>query len=108
VVWISLGTFRFMPDLKPIIQDRFPESKIVYGEFINGLDGKMRYFKPLRIALYRRIIRCIQEIAPAVTVYFCMEDDEVWQKTFGFIPSEKGGLENMLDQSAIAHCGLFP
>ncbi|OQY57486.1 MAG: hypothetical protein B6245_16810, partial [Desulfobacteraceae bacterium 4572_88] len=55
VVWISLGTFRFMPSLKPIIQDRFPDSKIIYGEFIPGLDGKMRYFKPLRIRLYHGV-----------------------------------------------------
>ncbi len=108
VVWISIGTFRFMPDLKPIIQDRFPESKIVYGEFITGLDGKMRYFKPLRIALYQRVIKCIRDIAPDVTVYFCMEDDEVWKKSFGFLPSERGGLEEMLDQSAISHCRLSP
>lgn len=108
VVWISLGTFRFMPDLKPIIQDRFPKSKIVYGEFITGLDGKMRYFKPLRIALYRHVARCIRKIAPNVVVYFCMEDDEVWKKSLGFLPSERGGLEKMLDQSAIDHCRLTP
>ena len=106
VVWISLGTFRFMPPLKPIIQERFPNSKIVYGEFITGLDNKMRYFKPLRIALYRHVIKCIKDIAPDVLVYFCMEDDEVWQKTMGFLPSEKGGLPNMLDRSAEIHCGL--
>lgn len=29
IVWISLGTFRFMPDLKSIIQRRFPDSKII-------------------------------------------------------------------------------
>lgn len=106
IIWISLGTFRFMPPLKRIIQERFPNSKIVYGEFITGLDGKMRYFKPLRIALYRHVIKCIRDIAPNVLVYFCMEDDEVWQKTMGFLPSEKGGLPSMLDRSAEVHCGL--
>ncbi len=106
VVWISLGTFRFMPDLKPIVQQRFPHSKIVYGEFIPGLDGKMRYFKPLRIALYKTIIKKIAEIAPNVLVYFCMEDDDVWGNCLGFLPEEKGGLPKMLDQSAAQHCEL--
>ena len=55
IAWISLGAFRFMPPLKRIIADRFPESKIVYGEFVPGLDGKLRYFKPLRIALFRQL-----------------------------------------------------
>lgn len=106
VVWISLGTFRFMPALKAIIRRRFPESKIVFGEFISGLDGKIRYFKPLRISLYRKIASRIQEIAPRVLVYFCMEDEEVWEKSLGFVPSERGGLSAMLDEAAVRICGL--
>jgi len=106
IVWISLGTFRFMPSLKAIIQKRFPDSKIIYGEFITGLDGKMRYFKPLRIKLYQKIVSCIRSIAPDVLIYFCMEDDEVWKKSLGFIPSERGGLPKMLDESAARHCRL--
>lgn len=106
IVWISIGSFRFMPALKPVIERRFSDSKIVYGEFVKGLDGKMRYFKPLRIALYRRIIQRIREHAPQVTLYFCMEDDEVWQKALGFTPDLFAGLPRMLDESAARHCGL--
>jgi spore photoproduct lyase len=106
VVWISIGTFRFMPDLKSILQKRFPDSKIPYGEFITGLDNKMRYFKPLRMAFYRKMVQWIQKAAPKVLIYYCMEDDEIWRKTLGFIPSERGGLPSMLDRSAMDHCGL--
>jgi spore photoproduct lyase len=106
IVWISLGTFRFMPSLKKIIQKRFPRSKIVYGEFIPGLDGKMRYFKPLRIQIYQKMISWIRRAAPNTRIYFCMEDDEVWQKTMGYLPAEFGGLPGMLDESAAVHCGL--
>ena len=106
IVWISLGTLRFMPALKEIIQKRFAGSRIIYGEFIDGLDGKMRYFKPLRIELYRNMVRWIRDLAPDVLVYLCMEDDEVWQKSMGYIPSDHGGLSKMLDRSAIRHCGL--
>jgi spore photoproduct lyase len=35
-----------------------------------------------------------------------MEDDEVWEKSLGFIPSDRGGLSRMLDESAALHCGL--
>jgi len=103
IVWISLGSFR----LKPIIEQRFSDSKIVYGEFVKGLDGKMRYFQPLRIRFYNKIISYIREFAPDVTVYFCMEDDEVWFKSMGFTPSEFGGLPLILDESASRHCGVF-
>jgi spore photoproduct lyase len=106
IAWISLGTLRFMPSLKPIIARRFPRSKIAYGEFITGLDGKMRYFKPLRIALYRQMVEWIRTAAPQVTVYYCMEDDEVWQQTMGKVPSPSGGVGRMLDDSAINVCGV--
>jgi spore photoproduct lyase len=106
VVWISMGTFRFMPGLKPIIQKRFPRSNIIYGEFITGLDGKMRYFKPLRMKLYRAMAAAIRERAPELCVYLCMEDDEVWQDALGFRPADRGGLPRMLDEAAVRHCGL--
>jgi spore photoproduct lyase len=108
VVWISLGTFRFMPALKPIIARRFPESKIAYGEFITGLDNKMRYFKPLRIALYRQMADWIQAAAPEVTVYLCMEDEEVWNKSIGMVPAADGGVGRMLDMRAARICELTP
>lgn len=106
IVWISLGAFRFMPSLKPIMQKRFPKSKIVYGEFVPGLDGKMRYFKPLRIELFRKMATWIKDVAPEVLVYLCMEDEEVWRRALGFVPKERGGLSKMLDESAATHCGL--
>jgi spore photoproduct lyase len=106
VVWISLGTFRFMPDLKPIVQARFPESAMVHGEFVLGLDKKMRYFKPLRMDLYRRMAGWIKTLAPQTTVYLCMEDESVWRESLGFIPEERGGLPAMLDRSAKIVCEL--
>ena len=106
IVWISMGTFRSMPALHPIIRRRFPDSKITYGEFIPGLDGKMRYFKTLRIDLYRRMVDRLNAMAPDVLMYLCMESDQVWRQSFGFAPQEKGGLAAMLDAAATSHCNL--
>jgi spore photoproduct lyase len=106
IVWISLGSFRFIPALKAMIENRFPKSKIIYGEFITGLDGKMRYFKPLRMKIYQKIIACIRDLAPQTFIYFCMEDEEIWQECMGFTPAERGGLDNMLDKQAVKHCNL--
>ncbi|MBU2479572.1 MAG: DNA photolyase, partial [Proteobacteria bacterium] len=108
IVWISIGSFRFMPALKPIIEKRFSDSVICYGEFICGLDNKMRYFKPVRIRLYQKIISCIQQYAPKVLVYFCMEDEQVWNECMGFFPAKEGELGTMLDKSAGLHCNLNP
>lgn len=108
VVWISLGALRFMPELKAIVQRRFQGSQIVYGEFISGLDGKMRYFKPLRMKIYRAIAEAIRAHAPETCVYLCMEDDEVWRHALGFQPGDRGGLARMLDEAAARRCGLKP
>jgi spore photoproduct lyase len=106
VVWVSLGAFRFAPALKPIIQERFPRSKIPYDEFVPGLDGKMRYFKSLRIELFRKMANWIKDAAPDVLVYLCMEDEQVWSKALGFVPKDQGGVTRMLDEGAARHCGL--
>jgi spore photoproduct lyase len=96
-----------MPALKPLVEKRFPKSKIVYGEFITGLDGKMRYFKPMRIKIFQKIIACIRDRAPQTFIYFCMEDEEVWHKCLGYTAPERGGLDKMLDKQAIKHCNLM-
>ncbi len=106
ILWISIGTFRFMPSLKSVVKRRFSESGIIYGEFITGMDEKMRYFKPLRMELYQSAVAAIRKKAPDVPVYFCMEDEEVWRSALGFTPEERGGLPAMLDESAIRVCGL--
>jgi spore photoproduct lyase len=106
IVWISMGTFRFMPALKSIIERRFADSDIIYGEFIPGLDGKMRYFKPLRTRLYRAMAGWLQDHTPDTLAYLCMEDEQVWANSFGFLPRDRGGLSAMLDEAARQHCAL--
>lgn len=106
IAWISLGSFRCMPELLDIVAKRFPKSKLPYGEFITGQDAKMRYFKPLRLQLYRALVKRLQRRGPNVLAYFCMEDPEVWRATFGFNPEARGGLSHMLDCTIKAMCKL--
>lgn len=81
IAWISLGSLRFPPALKDVIKRRFPSSRIIYEEFIKGLDGKYRYFKPIRMGMYRKIVRWIrQKGGEDLRLYFCMESSEMWEK----------------------------
>jgi spore photoproduct lyase len=98
VVWVSLGALRFMPELKPIIAARHPASRILGGEFIRGLDGKMRYFRDIRVELYRFLVDRIREFDPGICVYLCMEGRDIWREALGFSPEEQGGLPAMLDR----------
>ncbi len=67
----------------------------------------MRYFKPVRIQIYKSIIEQIKKYAPQVTTYFCMEDRKVWEECLGYFPKEEGDLGRILDLTAKKHCNLF-
>lgn len=98
IAWISLGALRYLPSLKQIAADRFPQSRFFYQEFIDGLDGKRRYFRSERVAMYRLLLDHLQRYADARTcIYFCMENDTIWREVFGYTPEERGGLPAMLD-----------
>lgn len=100
IAWISLGALRFLPSLKEIGIQRFPRTKIYFHEFITGLDGKSRYFRPHRVQLYKHIYSLLKENANNATcIYFCMESEEIWREVMGFIPADRGGLVKMLDRS---------
>ncbi|XOF33364.1 MAG: SPL family radical SAM protein [Candidatus Electrothrix sp. YB6] len=100
IAWISLGALRYLPALKGIAGSRFPESTFFYEEFIQGLDGKARYFRTQRVKMYKLIAdELAKYVAPTTCVYFCMESPVIWQEVFGFTPEEKGGLRAMLDRS---------
>jgi len=100
IAWISLGCLRFMPNLKPIMQNRFPKSKLPLAEWITGMDGKMRYFKPRRIEIYKRMVQFIRNRAPHAALYLCMETPEIWRHVFGGEHS-KASVCEMLNQAAL-------
>ena len=101
VIWVSLGCFRFMPALRPLIRKRHGSTPILGGEFIPGLDGKMRYFKPLRIELYDFIKQKLDQWHGDLGLYLCMESDEVWQRAMGWSPDNSKKLSRYLDRRAL-------
>lgn len=100
IVWISLGALRFLPKLKEIGVERFPGSRMYYQEFIEGLDGKSRYYRKNRTALYQLVYNMLKERAATETcIYFCMESREIWQEVTGYDPEMFGGIAGMLDRT---------
>ncbi len=93
VAWISLGSLRFPPALKSVIQSRFPGNRLVYEEMIRGMDGKMRYPGPMRIELYQSLVERIRSVSGNIFLYFCMESPRVWQRVFGFAPLDNADLD---------------
>ena len=100
IAWISLGALRYLPALKQIAGSRFPASTFFYEEFVDGLDGKSRYFRGQRVEMYKVLVdELLRYAVPETCVYFCMESDNIWQEVFGYSPEQRGGLRTMLDRS---------
>ncbi len=97
IIWISLGSFRYMPDLKRAIGKRFPRTHIFDGEFVAGLDGKLRYFKPIRVEMYANLSEKLKEWYKDLGIYLCMEADDVWSESLGWSPKNSANLSSYLD-----------
>ncbi len=96
IAWISLGSLRFLPPLRQLILRRFPSSRLAAQEMVLAPDGKLRYFRNLRVEMYARLREWLNRAAPGAQVYLCMESPRVWREVFGFMP-EGEALSALLD-----------
>ncbi|MEE8350224.1 MAG: hypothetical protein V3R94_11675 [Acidobacteriota bacterium] len=88
IPWISVASLRMTSQLKQTMRRRFPNSSLPLGELIPSPDGKMRYFKPLRVKMYHQVVKWIREKSPSTQVYACMEGPGVWKEVFQSVPEE--------------------
>ena len=65
----------------------------MYAELVPGADGKMRYFKPLRTAMYAKMVAWIRRYTADTGLYLCMESQEIWHKVFGHAPACSADVE---------------
>lgn len=96
LAWISLGSLRFTPNLRKIVNERFPKSRIMTGELFPSDDGKIRYFRSHREEMYQFMRTKIDTMLPRVPHYLCMETESVWRKTYQHIPSSNHELDEHL------------
>jgi spore photoproduct lyase len=101
IAWWSLGALRFPYALREHIF-KHQDSKLFEGELIKGHDGKYRYFKPLRLELFRFMVQHIRQfISPHVPLYLCMENAEVWHEILPEMPTDEAGVNKRLYESVI-------
>ncbi|MCK5682812.1 hypothetical protein KAJ27_01765 [bacterium] len=81
--YISIGCFRYLPSMKDSILGNFKNTNIFMGEFFKGIDGKMRYFRPLREKLIKKIVKRLLDYSPDLNLYFCMESSTWWKNILG-------------------------
>ncbi|MCB0280424.1 MAG: hypothetical protein KDD94_13035, partial [Calditrichaeota bacterium] len=74
--YISLGVVRFSKDVYSDIQRNYPESQLLIQEFVNSVDGKIKYKRPHRLWMLEQIKRlCMTAGVAEKKIYFCMEND---------------------------------
>lgn len=94
VAWVSIGALRFAPGMVDEMKRFFPKSKLAYGEFIKAYDGKMRYIKPVRFKLYRKMVELIRRYGgDELFVYLCMERADAWEEVMGMVPESPAHLD---------------
>ncbi len=101
IAWCSLGGFRSNPALKNYLKERCRHLPLFSGEMITGADGKLRYFRPLRVLIYRVMRDAFYLHQPDAPIYLCMESPEVWAES-GMIDRIPHGLPAYLDERAEA------
>jgi spore photoproduct lyase len=100
ISWISFGTLRYLPALKTIAEERFPQSRVFLGEFIQGEDGKYRYMKRLRRELLQGVREIVHKRAPTVPTYYCMEKTSIWEDSL--VPASPERMEEHIIQKVSA------
>jgi len=98
IAWISLGALRYPSAFDEIIRANHPQSDIVLGELLPGIDKKLRYFEPIRIEMFSKMHEWIKSYSKDVFVYLCMESSSVWRKAFGWSPKNSAHLKQLLDE----------
>jgi len=74
---VVLGVLRFSAATESRLREKIGPSRLLAGEFILDGEGKRRYPRFQRVALYRHISALVRKKAPALPVELSMETDEV-------------------------------
>ena len=98
IVYISMGTLRFPPAMRRFMP------RLAAGEFVLGVDRKLRYFRPLRTRAYINIKEYLAEGVDEKILYLCMESPTVWEDVFGIRMTSRK-LKERLDEACIKKFG---
>ncbi|MDY6821627.1 MAG: DNA photolyase, partial [Deferribacterota bacterium] len=93
VSYISIGILRFMPQLEDIIRNNYLESNILANEFVETIDGKLRYLKPVRYYMVNYLYNLIRKYWKNAFIYLCMEDVSIWENVLGYDPGNRQSFE---------------
>jgi len=100
ILWVSMGALRYPRSM----HQAMVEAGLGLGEMVPGLDGKMRYLRPLRAEMFRTVAGWIRELGGREPLlYLCMESPEVWEEALGFSPENMAQLDKLFQERIIRY-----
>ncbi len=75
----EIGALRFPPGLIESVRSRNPRSALLRGEYVRDGEGKLRLYRPARVAIYREVALLVRERFPGVPIELSMESRDVWE-----------------------------
>jgi spore photoproduct lyase len=98
IAWISLSTLRYRREMQQIMEQRFPASRLPFGEQFLAVDNKLRYIQPLRFRLTSFLWNEIKSFGRELPVYMCMESAAAWRHIAGGPPSAGAELTEIFSR----------
>jgi len=101
VAWVSVSSLRYQPEMQETMEQRFPLSKIPFGEQFLAKDRKLRYVQPIRFKMLQFVWDELKRrgassvVAPSenenmsgsgLPVYMCMESPAAWKSVASGLP----------------------
>lgn len=93
VEYVSISTFRCLPDLIDIVRNNFDNSVLPKYRYITGIDGKYRYFIKDRVMLLDFVYSGLKKFWKKTFIYFCMEHKNIWERIMGMDPGRREEFE---------------
>ena len=92
VAWVSVSTLRYRSELQNMMLERFPASKLPFGEQFRATDNKWRYVQPIRFKMLSFVWNRLKEVKHDMPVYMCMETSAAWRNVAGHAPAANSEL----------------
>lgn len=86
IAWVSVSTLRYQQEMQNIMIERFPGSKLPFGEQFMASDHKLRYIQPIRFKMLNFVWKELKAKSAELPVYMCMESAAAWRQVNGGPP----------------------
>ena len=105
VALVSFGTLTFIKPVIKTLREREFRSKITQMPFEDA-NGKSSYPDSIKVEMFKSAYESFSEWHKDVFFYLCMEEHQMWEKTFGYQYSTNNDFERAMISSYCEKIGI--